>query len=685
LVRSENKTCLAGAAPATQVKVGFENAFPSLQIPDLIQIFRRPGDTESWFAVTAVGKIFRFEDRPDVAELLPVLDISDVVVSGGELGLLGLAFHPDYLSNGRAFVYYSTEVGGFRTVIAEYRVDQETGTFDPASAVEILSIPQKSLNHKGGHLVFGPDGYLYIGVGDDGFLFGGGALETSQDLSKLNGKMLRIDVDSGSPYAIPPDNPFIGQGRPEIFAYGLRNPWRWSFDRATGRLWVADVGRKAWEEVNIVEKGGNYGWPFKEGFACHYEGCESEQDLIDPVYAYSHDVGAAIIGGATYRGQAIPELRGRYLFADFAAFSQVWSLEDPVGGETTIGVLLEEDLPGPGGIRTFTEDSDGEIYVNHFSGIYKLVPGDTSAPETGGVIADTLSQTGCFDVNGPELTPVAALVPYMLNSPLWSDGLAKRRWFALPDGAEVKIGAGGDWEFPVGSVLVKEFSSDTRKIETRLLMRHTGGKWGGYTYKWNEEQTEAHLLPADERIEIDGHPYDIPSRQQCLACHLEGSGFTLGPENQQLKREVSYPSGVTGDQLTFLIRAGYVADFREQDAIAVRPLPGLQDDASEEHRIASYLHANCSSCHQPGGTGRGDFDLRFGDGLLDVCGVAPVAGTLGLDDPRIIVPGSTDRSILYQRIDTNGLERMPPLARNRIDPAFVDILAAYITDLTSCN
>jgi glucose/arabinose dehydrogenase len=301
----------------------------------------------------------------------PFLDITNRVLSGGERGLLGLAFHPNHRKNGRFFVNY-TRLGDGATVLAEYN---RQGLSLQALIEErtLMVVPQPYANHNGGMVAFGPDGFLYIGRGDGGSR--GDPQNRAQNPAELLGKILRIDVDGAPPYAIPPDNPFAqGGGRPEVFAHGVRNPWRFSFDRATGALWLADVGQHKWEEIDLVTRGRNYGWHIMEGRHCFLpeKGCQVE-GLIMPVFEYGHDQGrCSVTGGYVYRGRNLPALQGSYLFGDYCS-GEVFAL--PIGHGVAAGkeprVLRKSGMR----ISSFGEDEAGEFYVvDHRGGLYRLGP-----------------------------------------------------------------------------------------------------------------------------------------------------------------------------------------------------------------------------------------------------------------------------------------------------------------------
>jgi glucose/arabinose dehydrogenase len=299
----------------------------------------------------------------------PFLDIRDRVNSNGsERGLLGLAFHPDYASNGFFFVNY-TGAGG-TTHIARFSVSDDPDKADPSSELDLLEVAQPYANHNGGGLAFGPDGYLYSGLGDGGS--GGDPQGNGQNVNTLLGKLLRLDVDSAEPYAIPPDNPFAGGGgRPEIWAYGLRNPWRFSFDPPTGQLFIGDVGQSNWEEIDWLYPGApspaNFGWNLREGLH-DYKGGQAP-GMVDPVTEYSHAEGCAVTGGVVVRDPTLPEWQGVYLYGDYCS-GKIWGLLQG-GGGWQVDSLFDT----PFSITTFGVDHGGGVYLADYAGaIYRLQP-----------------------------------------------------------------------------------------------------------------------------------------------------------------------------------------------------------------------------------------------------------------------------------------------------------------------
>jgi glucose/arabinose dehydrogenase len=334
--------------------------------------FERPLDVqdagdERLFVVEQRGLIWVLEDGKRIPD--PFLDIQQQVNDrANEQGLLGLAFHPNYLENGYFFINYTDSQA--RTVIARFEISPDADVVDPESQRIILQFEQPYRNHNGGGLAFGPDGYLYIGTGDGGS--GGDPLGNGQRLDTYLGKMLRIDVDEGDPYAIPSDNPFLsGDGLPEIWAYGLRNPWRFAFDSLTGGLFIGDVGQGEWEEINFQSAddlgGANYGWNIREG-AHPYAG-ETTQGLIDPVAEYSHQEGVSVTGGFVMRDATLPEWEGIYVYGDFGS-GLIWGLIRDEQDVWQSKVLFETNF----NISSFGQDADGHLYLTDFrsGGLYRL-------------------------------------------------------------------------------------------------------------------------------------------------------------------------------------------------------------------------------------------------------------------------------------------------------------------------
>lgn len=696
IVRPTNKTCLAPALRAPDPTVlTLEPAFPALAIATPTAMVELPATIGYGWLITEIDGSLRHvsadgsaaelvvDMRPQMDQNLPAGKTSREV--GIELGLLGVAVHPDFPNDARIFVTYTINRGSPQAPEWALRlssVDWFGATItDPAAETVMLEIGTADAVHHAGTIGFDGTGALILSTGDggpDNF----DPHDNAQDTNKLLGKLLRIDVDHNDedralPYAIPPDNPFAtGGGAPEIYALGFRNPWKWSFDRATGDLWVADVGRYDREEVDMVVAGGNYGWPAFEGTMCTGRSSCTNPDLLPPLYELDRTgAGAAIIGGYVYRGKAIPELFGTYVFGDLVRSTISGVYQNGGGWEPTL-LAESHDLP-----ISFAQDHDGELYVLTYlagTSVLKLVrntsrPGDPPA---------RLSQTGCVKPGDPQAA-ADGMIPYEVNVPFWSDGAEKSRYLALPDGAAIDIDADGDWQLPVGTVLMKHFRRGGRLIESRLLMHHGDG-WAGYSYEWNADQTDATLLGIGKTKMLDDGLYTFPSRAACLYCHNSSAGYSLGLTTAQLNRLEYYPSSQRlAPQLRTFEAVGLFAPL----SAPAPALPSLDDQTqSLDLRARAYLDVNCSYCHRPNGPTPVTMDLRFGVPFEDTgtCAVLPQRDDFGLYEAARIAPGSPGSSIVSYRIHAEDAAQMPPLGRNRHDPNGAALVDAWIASLVEC-
>jgi glucose/arabinose dehydrogenase len=348
--------------PVTGTNVTFQSVATGLSRP--VFVTSPPGDARL-FVVEQAGRIRIIREGTVLAE--PFLDIRSAVYdTGNEQGLLGLAFHPQFATNGRFFVNYTAQSPQGDTVVAEYSVSSDPNIAN-TTETRLITINQDFSNHNGGMIDFGPDGYLWIGMGDGGS--GDDPNERAEDISQLLGKMLRIDVNTGSPYGIPSDNPYVGMtGRDEIWALGLRNPWRWSFDRSTGDLYIGDVGQGAREEIDVMASttpGVNYGWDVREGTICHEptSGCPTA-GLTDPLHDYSHTGGrCSVTGGYVYRGSCFPDIAGWYFFADYCT-GEIWATQYDGSALSTPTLITSSG----GNVSSFGQDATGELYVVDLNG-----------------------------------------------------------------------------------------------------------------------------------------------------------------------------------------------------------------------------------------------------------------------------------------------------------------------------
>lgn len=350
-----------------------KEAFPALIFDHPVGVYYAGDGSHRLFVVEQSGIIYSFINESNATNKQVFLDLRSKVISGGELGLLGVAFHPNFKDNGYFYIDYTAD-SPLRTVISRFSINTlNKSTTNTSSELVLLEIAQPYVNHNGGQLAFGPDGFLYVGMGDGGSE--GDPLGNGQNKSTLLGKILRIDVNgkNGSlNYGIPLNNPFMGnsQGyREEIYAFGLRNPWRFSFDISTSTLWCGDVGQDAWEEIDIIESGGNYGWNIMEGKHCYSPatGCD-QSALLEPVWEYGHDVGECIIGGVIYRGTALPQLVGDYIYGDYIT-GKIWSL-NLHGTTVENSTLIVNSLLN---LTSINADAAGEILIVAFDGkIYMI-------------------------------------------------------------------------------------------------------------------------------------------------------------------------------------------------------------------------------------------------------------------------------------------------------------------------
>ncbi len=668
------------------------NAYPELSFSAPVYASGIPGE-DRLLVLEQSGLIKVFENNPMVSVAETVLDIRDRVLFAGEQGLLGLAFDPAFQQNRLIYLHYSKENESDSDIanssIVSMVWDTTSDRINKESQRTILEIEQPFGNHNGGMLEFGPDDFLYIALGDGGS--GGDPLDHGQNLATLLGSLLRIDVhpvDESLPYSIPADNPFLDveNARPEIYAYGLRNPFRFSFDRETGDLWLGDVGQDAREEINLIEKGGNYGWRVFEGNA-EFTSSNFTPDNAQfeaPVLEYGHSEGVSVIGGYVYRGNEISSLVGKYLYTDFISGS-VWALERGENNTVRSSVIATASNP-----TSFGETESGELLiVSRSGGLFKLI--ETAEPAS--VQGSLLSETGLFE-DLATLAPAMNMIEYEPNHSFWSDGAEKQRWFVLPDQGKIAFGP-DDWLLPTGAIAVKHFeiavnANDTsikKRLETRVLANTVEG-WQGFTYRWNATETDAELISARESETLmitDADQttrqqlYSYPGRSDCLQCHTDVAGTTLGLSTPQLNGQVTR----AGDTINQLIHLDGIEVFDQAigsiEQYSIRSSP---DDVDSEvsTRARDYLDVNCAYCHQPGGPTGTLIDLRAStpDDAMNVIDVSPLAGNLNVADSRIVAAGDRDRSVLWLRMQHPSGARMPPLGSNRVNREGVELVGQWI-------
>jgi uncharacterized repeat protein (TIGR03806 family) len=679
--------------------------FSALKVSQPLTVVRQP---ESSLLISLLhdasggpSRLIRFKDDPGV-EAYETLLLTDSAA-------YDLAFHPDFKNNGYLYLGNNGETAGKgsakATRVTRYAMGRSAPwSIDPATATTIIEWP--SDGHNGGAVAFGHDGKLYVTSGD-----GTSDSDThvvGQDLGKLTAKVLRIDVDHPDPgrqYSVPADNPFVGiaDARPETWAYGLRNPWRISVDRETGHVWVGDNGQDLWELGHLVRKGENYGWSVLEGSHPFYlDRRPGPTPFVKPTIEHPHSVARSLTGGVVYYGTKLPELRGAYIYGDYST-GKIWGMRHDGTRVLWHRELADTTLQ----ITGFGAGADGELLVVDYrggdqGGYYRLEP--TPQVEKPSEFPRVLSETGLFASLNP-LVAQPGLVPYSVNAPLWSDGAIKERYVAIPSkpGVDraIEMAARG-WNFPDETVLVKSFALEMIKgdprsrrwIETRLLTRQQG-EWTGYSYRWNDEQTEAELVSADgadatfRAVSQAGDAangagaqvWRFPSRAECMVCHSRAANYVLGLTEFQMNRDHDY-GGTVDNQLRVLdhLRLIKLAKPPEAHGRLVDP----SDVAADlDSRARSYLHANCSQCHVSAGGGNAQIELEFttpGE-KMNLFGAVPRHDAYGIAGAKLIAPGDPERSVLLARVARRGAGQMPPLATSEVDRNAVELLREWILRL----
>jgi uncharacterized repeat protein (TIGR03806 family) len=688
------------------------------------------------YAVGRFGQIKYFDPGLGNDNGKIFLDISQGLFTGQDSGLINMVFHPQYgqvasQSRNYIYVYYIADLGGSQVNrLSRFTATEGQNTVNKSTEQILVQEPLPDTYHRGGGMTFGKDGFLYVSFGEYGNPNNG------QDFSNhISAGVIRIDVDQdpkkshpitkksqglNQNYFIPNDNPFVGQAGvlEEYYTKGERNPHKLTMDTATGRMFVGNVGGNtdvSQEEVNEVVKGGNYGWPFREGNRdlgswtfvstshtyqitgkpAQLMGTLTDASLIieRPKSCNGIDAqcpnsgnttnGKCVIGGYVYRGNAMPKLAGRYILGD-CNMGVVWATAD----ERAHGPLEYLFSPPFIEIVTFGQDRDGELYVAGTEGsVYKIVP---SGPPVGDPPAK-LSQLGVFS-NLKDLTPAPGVMPYEVSTPLWSDGAKKRRWMIVPTdaGQKIDVATDGSWSFPQGTVLVKHFELEQadgsdHRLETRFLVHGKDDRYYGVTYRWNADNSDADLQDPnvfDEKV--GNQTWHYPSRAECGRCHNSSANYVLGLKTAQFNRPLYYPSsGLTANMVSTLQGVGL---FKSPLMPASLPqMPSLHEGtAFAQDRARAYLDANCSQCHRPDGPARGNWDGRFSTplGMQQLVGADPIEA-MGITGAKVLAPQSPDTSILFKRISALDGIAMPPLAKSILDSSALSVFTAWIAAMNA--
>jgi putative heme-binding domain-containing protein len=703
--------------------------FPNLKFVHPLLLARAPG-SDRLFVGEQAGVLYSFPNRPDAKadlffDLRKEFKALHPHPQAKEVeAVYGLVFHPKFQENRSCFVCYTLKgknsskpnlVDGSR--VSRFKVtDTDPPKIDPASEEVVLSFLQGG--HNGGDLHFGPDGMLYISTGDAASPNPPDPLNTGQDISDLLSSILRIDVDhkdEGKNYAVPKDNPFVAMkgARPEVWAYGFRNPWRMGFDYKTGELWVGDVGWELWEMVHRVEKGGNYGWAAYEGPQPIKPEKVGPTPIRPALIELPHTLAASVTGGRVYHGRKFPELEGAYVFGDWET-RRMWAARFE---NDRVKEMPEITRPSVR-IVAFGEDNDGELYFLDYDNgtVHTLEHNDAQARNAD--FPTKLSQTGLF-ASVKDHAPAPGVVPFTIAARQWQDGATTEHWVAFPGTSAATLYPHGkpipgnvDWHgfrmhFPKDAVLLRTISLDTtagpRRVETQLL-HFDGVDWHGYTFAWRDDQSDADLVPADgaekllsvrDSVSPAGkreHVWQFPSRTQCLACHSAWSEYALAFNAEQLNR----PDADGGNQLVALSEAGLIrragddgkpqSPFDDKSAAKERKLCDPNDTSRPlEERARAYLHINCGHCHRDGGGGAVEMYLHAGIPIrgMKVLDVRPARGDFGVPDARIIKAGDPAASTLLFRMAKFGRDRMPHAGSEWPDEDGLHLITEWIASMSN--
>lgn len=674
-----------------------QRVYPKLGFDQPVELMPLPG-TNKMLLLEVTGKVYLFDDRQDVERAELVFDVSQRIDDFRRA--FTISPHPKFAENGFVFICYCgnpvARPDGTRLSRFKLTLGKEP-TIDPAS--EVILLTWASGGHNGCSIEFDNQGLLYFSAGDGARPFPPDEYDVSQDLSDLRATICRIDADhpdGDRPYSIPEDNPFVDLpgARPEIWAYGFRNPWRFSIDPRTQQVLCGDVGWELWELVFHVERGGNYGWSLFEGpQPIRSDITPGPTPIRKPLVAYPHTVGLSVTGGHTYYGQELPSLSGTFLYGDYVT-GLLWGLRFE-GEEVTFNeVLAETGLP----IITFAQTREGEPLVVSFTGeIYQLVPNPSAGQPS--EFPQTLSETGLF-ADTATLEPARGVYPYSVVATSFQNEVSHEFVVGIPGMGTVQTNRmKRNWKFPVDTVFANTISRDVvhegqvkhRRLETQIL-HFNGLSWQPYCYVWNSEQTDATLLDS-EGATIDlkvldsktSKPQTLPwrhhGRSECRACHTNQTGGAIAFSYENLIGNASFAPGE--DLLSAFVDIG-ILDKHAPKSWNVKAMVDPSDkQQSLEARARSYLAANCAHCHCRGGGGTVALDVSYSNDTeaINAVDYPTTQGEFGIEGARVITPGNPYTSILFYRMATSGNGHMPKLWTRDNDPEGLRLVHDWIASL----
>ncbi|HVC95695.1 MAG TPA: PQQ-dependent sugar dehydrogenase [Pirellulales bacterium] len=678
-------------------------AFPNLRFQKPTSIEEVPG--AGLLLVTEMdGKILSFPKDDQVNQADLVVDLREWLpddVADRGVSLFDAEFHPQFEENRQLFVCYVHPGDGGHTRVSRITLDDASPPRALAGSEQVI-ITWPAGGHNGGCLEFGGEGFLYVSTGDGSGPNPPDGRTTGQTVTDLLGAVLRIDIDHPTeerPYAVPRDNPFVDSpgARAEIWAYGLRNPWKFGVDPKGGDVFVADNGWETWEMIHRLERGGNCGWPVMEGRAALRSDVKiGPTPIVPPVKDHSHTEANSVIGGPVYRGDNLAGLDGSFVYGDYIT-GTIWAIRPDEDNSYSHTTLVDTDQR----IVAFTEGSDGELFVldyDYTGQIYELLP--SGLKDTSASFPRRLSATGLF-ASLETMEPAPGVVDYQVQVDRWMDGARARRWVAIPSDGQIQLSTGPDAPavYPDGTVFVKHLTlpqgegRESIRLETQLL-HFERGTWHPYSYLWDDDGRDASLVEsigASRPLAVAGatakqgafdRTWQVNATNECKLCHNAGPRFVLGFSLNQLDRRLAGEPRAKS-QLSRLIAQGVLAEVRPLALGDRRRLVDPHDSSQPlDDRARSYLHANCGMCHHPGGNAIVSFflrrDLPF-DELNTNKGTG--IGTFGMRDAKIIVPGDPYRSVLMYRMSKLGFARMPYIGSRVVDGAGVDLIEQWIRSL----